>query len=142
MRWRLTIEEHGPDLQCIKGTHDVVADASSRLSLKPAPASESDHTVIDEVDSRPLSEAFGLAEMHRERMTPVRHKTLMSEQQADRALMKAVNKPDSPHRLHTFHGGENKNRWPHCLNGKTTVPQSLQQCMVLTSELKYRRIPV
>jgi hypothetical protein len=31
MRWRLVLEEFGPDLQCIIGENNVVADALSRL---------------------------------------------------------------------------------------------------------------
>jgi hypothetical protein len=33
MRWRLCIEEYVPNLQYIKGVHNVVADALSRLPL-------------------------------------------------------------------------------------------------------------
>jgi hypothetical protein len=33
MRWQLFIEEYAPNLQCIKGVHNVVADALSRLSF-------------------------------------------------------------------------------------------------------------
>ena len=33
MRWRLYIEEYSPDLQYINGTHNVVADALSRLDI-------------------------------------------------------------------------------------------------------------
>ena len=35
MRWRLYIEEYSPDLQYIKGTHNIVADALSRHYGKP-----------------------------------------------------------------------------------------------------------
>jgi hypothetical protein len=31
-RWRLYIEEYAPDLQYIQGSHNVVADALSRLA--------------------------------------------------------------------------------------------------------------
>jgi hypothetical protein len=37
MRWRLYIEEYSPDLQYIKGTHNVVADALSCLEIKETP---------------------------------------------------------------------------------------------------------
>jgi hypothetical protein len=33
MRWRLVLEEFGPDPQCIKGKRNVVADALSRLEI-------------------------------------------------------------------------------------------------------------
>jgi hypothetical protein len=33
MRWRLILEEYGPELRYIKGEHNVVADALSRLDL-------------------------------------------------------------------------------------------------------------
>ena len=34
MRWRLILEEYSPELRYIKGEHNIVADALSRLSLK------------------------------------------------------------------------------------------------------------
>ena len=34
MRWRLYIEEYSPDLQYIKGTHNVVADGLSHLEIE------------------------------------------------------------------------------------------------------------
>jgi hypothetical protein len=37
MRWRLYFEEYSPDLQYIKGTHNVVADALSHLEIKETP---------------------------------------------------------------------------------------------------------
>ena len=42
MRWRLILEEFGPNLQYIKGTLNVVADALSRLEV-----SENDLHVYD-----------------------------------------------------------------------------------------------
>ena len=33
MRWRLIIEEFGPKLTCMKGSHNLVADALSRMRL-------------------------------------------------------------------------------------------------------------
>ena len=37
MRWRLYIEEYSPNLQYIKGEHNVVADALSRLEMIDTP---------------------------------------------------------------------------------------------------------
>src|SRR6478609_2930234 len=38
MRWRLYIKEYSPDLQYIKGEHNVVADALSRLKMDDKPS--------------------------------------------------------------------------------------------------------
>ena len=37
-RWRLILEEYGPEIVYIKGIHNTVADAISRLDFAPAPA--------------------------------------------------------------------------------------------------------
>ena len=37
-RWRLILEEYGPEIVYIKGIHNTVADAISRLDYAPAPA--------------------------------------------------------------------------------------------------------
>eukprot|EP00804_Cyclotella_cryptica_P015712 CCRYP_013381-RA/>CCRYP_013381-RA protein AED:0.60 eAED:-0.14 QI:0/0/0/1/0/0/2/0/736 len=36
-RWRLLLEEFGPEIEYIKGTHNTVADAISRLDIRPIP---------------------------------------------------------------------------------------------------------
>jgi hypothetical protein len=38
-RWRLILEEYGPEILYIKGIHNTVADAISRLDFVPAPTS-------------------------------------------------------------------------------------------------------
>jgi transposase InsO family protein len=35
MRWRLFLEEYGPDIRYIKGDHNIIADALSRLDIQP-----------------------------------------------------------------------------------------------------------
>ncbi len=45
-RWRLLLEEYGPEIICIKGIHNTVADAVSRLEFDPSvnKTAESFHT--------------------------------------------------------------------------------------------------
>ena len=38
-RWRLILEEYGPEIVYIKGIHNTMADAISRLDFVPAPTS-------------------------------------------------------------------------------------------------------
>jgi hypothetical protein len=40
MRWRLLLEEYGPELHYIKGEHNIVADALSRLDMVKEPITE------------------------------------------------------------------------------------------------------
>jgi transposase InsO family protein len=40
-RWRLIVEFYGPEIRYIKGEHNVIADALSRLPIKPSKPSES-----------------------------------------------------------------------------------------------------
>jgi hypothetical protein len=43
MRWRLLIEEFGPELKYIQGKHNLIADALSRLKIKDS----SDKSILD-----------------------------------------------------------------------------------------------
>ena len=47
MRWRLLIEEYGPELRYVKGSHNVVADALSRLDLEPKLVGEYDESILE-----------------------------------------------------------------------------------------------
>ena len=58
MRWQLLVEEYGPELHYVKGSHNVVADALSWLDLEPKLTNQRDDTRLDIPTSRPLAEAF------------------------------------------------------------------------------------
>jgi hypothetical protein len=47
MRWWLYIEEYSPELQYIKGTHNVVADALSRLDKLETPMEDTQELFWD-----------------------------------------------------------------------------------------------
>jgi hypothetical protein len=55
MRWRLYIEEsYLPELQYIKGTNNVVADALSQLEMNNTPMEDTQETFLG------LMECFGI----------------------------------------------------------------------------------
>jgi RNase H-like domain found in reverse transcriptase len=64
MRWRLYIEEYSPELQHIKGTHNVVADALSRLDMNETPLEDTQESFLG------LLECFGLKNQMKPTFTP------------------------------------------------------------------------
>jgi hypothetical protein len=51
MRWRLVLEEYGPELRYIKGEHNIVADALSRLDIVANPREPGEQMEPDEIAS-------------------------------------------------------------------------------------------
>ena len=80
MRWRLIIEEFGPKLTYIKGTHNIVADFLSRMDL-----SEEDFS----------AEAFAAGEEEIPDEYPLTYSRIYREQQDDESLQAlATDKPE------------------------------------------------
>ena len=55
MRWRLVLEEYGPELLYIRGENNIVADALSRLEIIP----EEDQAPEEPPTQTYLAEHFG-----------------------------------------------------------------------------------
>ena len=88
IRWRLICEEYGPILKYVKGDKNVMADALSRLKLKPKQKSNADPSVLEEPSIRDLAEAFMIEEEEElpSWTIPVSYKLLFREQQKDLKL--------------------------------------------------------
>jgi hypothetical protein len=69
MRWRLYIEEYSPELQYIKGTHNVVADALSRLDKLEEPLEDTQESFLG------LLECFGTKKTEELHFHPLREVT-------------------------------------------------------------------
>ena len=96
MRWRLILEEYGPELRYIKGENNVVADALSRLEIMDQPISK---------DSASMAEHYGLEEDDLPKDAfPLRYKTLMIHQQTDKELLEKARDNDG-YTLNIFCGG-------------------------------------
>ena len=124
MRWRLIAEEYGAELRYIKGTHNVVADALSRLNLAPPEKSVCDSTRPVGPDSRLLAEAFPFEDVAADAF-PLRLKLLEKEQNNDNQLQNDIRAAPQMYRLHVFRGG-GKERRLVTQHGKIVVPKSLQ----------------
>jgi hypothetical protein len=131
LRWRMVLEEYGPELIYIKGPDNVVADALSRLDLLPDPPV---------VDNKPETNVMGHSadymtisdyfEVHRNELPddafPLRMSLIEAEQRKDNELQTAINKPNSKYRRRQVRGG-NKRYEVIETNGKIVVPIGLRK---------------
>ena len=130
MRWRLIIEEFSPTLVYLKGEHNPVADALSRLHLEPTPRSECDDTVLETPSTRKLAEAFPIEEEDVPQWSlPISFKLLYKEQLKDKDLKNKV-KSNSDYSIDTFSKDSQTVRQLITYQGKICVPKSLQERMV------------
>ena len=116
MRWRLLIEEFGPQLTYIKGAHNVVADALSRLNLTEDEFSP-DAFLADllAADDEDLPESY-----------PLSYKEIYLRQQEDEVLLEKVqDSPDVYSQKAFKHSDKSYDLWTK--NDKIVLPQSMQR---------------
>jgi hypothetical protein len=100
MRWRLYIEEYSPELQYyIKGTHNVVADALSRLDKVETPLEDTQQSILG------LLECFGTKKTEELHFHLLNFKYLLKMQESDKSIMKILQKDSEKYTLQDFHGG-------------------------------------
>ena len=92
MRWKLFIKEYLPDLQYIKGTHNVVANALSWLDISDKPLKDTTKAFLG------LMDCFVKTKTAKEieDFQPLNYQQLQKAQQKDRTLMKLL-KVDKQH---------------------------------------------
>ena len=114
MRWRLVLEEFGPELNYIKGENNVVADALSRLDM------DNNREILN------LTEAAGYDDEDLPSGSfPIRYSAIRKEQQKDKVLMAKL-KPGSDYTEQLFRG-DNKQISLICKDGKIVLPKKLQE---------------
>ena len=101
MRWRLILEEFGPELRYIKGEHNIVADALSRLGMVKEPITEA-------LPSEAAAELFAGEEEEFEFPTefPLSYAEIQSKQDADDYIKKRLAEADSPYQKQEFPFGD------------------------------------
>lgn len=126
MRWRLILEEFGPQLNYIQGHKNIVADALSRLDIDQGKSnSNQNNTTTDQ------AECFGLGkdDLPASDIYPVQFKLLQAEQQLDKQLLSTAKKDNKNYTIKAFCGG-GKTRHLICYKGKICIPTSLQARVV------------
>jgi transposase InsO family protein len=119
MRWRLLLEEYGPDLKYIKGEDNIVADALSRLGMTSPETNE-----IFSLER--MSELFAATENDVPSAYPLSLPHLAKEQGKEKALRaKAIAQPNV-YTKKTIHHGD-KSYEIVMKNEKIVVPKTLQK---------------
>jgi hypothetical protein len=121
LRWRLILEEYGPELIYIKGDHNIVADALSRLDI--------DTPHVDPTNLHAmhyLAEHFGLDndDLPKDAF-PLTYKHIALHQRNDKDLMRKL-LHRTEFRIKSFHGG-GKKRDLICRNDKIVIPTMLKR---------------
>ncbi len=124
MRWRLLLEEYGPEFEYIKGENNVVADALSRLDME---ASDSNPTKPED-EIMHMADLYGKTREDEDDVLPVQLKRLMEAQQRDKQLLKEL-RSNPNYSIKAFRGG-GKTRKLITKKGKIAVPTSLQRQVV------------
>ena len=125
LRWRLLIEEYGPEMKYIKGCKNVIADLLSRLpvlDVDPQPI-ESCHAFYEYYANDPADEAPVVDDV-----MPITFKQIKIEQLKDTRLQRRLHREAKYHTL-TFSGGETKYSLI-CYSGKIVIPPTLQKRIV------------
>jgi RNase H-like domain found in reverse transcriptase/Reverse transcriptase (RNA-dependent DNA polymerase)/Integrase zinc binding domain/Retroviral aspartyl protease len=122
MRWRLILEEFGPELNYVKGDTNIVADALSRLAITDQ---------LDSASHSPnnLAEQFGLDMNDPSSIEyPLTYHNIRFHQQNDIPLRQMA-ASDSTYHLKSFRGG-GTNVMLICHKNQIVIPKQLQQAIV------------
>ena len=125
MRWRLILEEYGPELRYIKGEDNTVADALSRLnihgnngepkSLHKDPEAMAEAFAFDDDDIEITKDTF-----------PMSYAVILQEQNKDEVLKKRVRDNPTSYETKTFKVGRHEYNL-YTWNDRIVIPTTLQE---------------
>ncbi len=116
MRWRLLLEEFGPTFIYIKGEHNIVADALSRLDLTE-----------EDINTEFFNEVGNFEEELPKNSFPLTYSRIARRQRKDKATADAL--ALKTYTVNTFHGGDKQ--WDLATyKDKIVIPKALQNNVV------------
>jgi hypothetical protein len=126
MRWRLILEEYGPEIRYVNGPKNIVADALSRLDLFHVAHTLCTMEIIEIPRIYPL-ESYGFnADALPEDAFPLPYAHIEHEQAKDPALLKRAASHANYH-LHSFRGGGRSKIDLLCYKNRIYIPKTLQK---------------
>ncbi len=120
MRWRLLLEEYGPELQYIKGEKNIVADALSRLEMMSV---EEYHR---QYSPSGIPESFAADDGIFPMNYPLSYKQLRHEQQRDQELQSEVQKNPDKYKMQSYRHSDYTYELITC-NARIVVPKDLRK---------------
>ena len=123
MRWRLLIEEFGPELIYLPGKKNIVADALSRLDIEEA----KEATTFEQLLTT-NAECFASDIKLPSNVYPVSFQRILKEQQEDSELVELA-RTNNKYTLKSFRGG-GRSLSLICTKDKIIIPKSLQNKIV------------
>ena len=121
MRWRLVLEEYGPELRYIKGEHNIVADALSRLDMVPEPREQGEQMNDDEIAT-----LFAADEDDYPTKFPLSYQEIESRQKVDEEIKKLLREKSEQYKQTRFDFGDTQYSLV-TRDGKIVVPKALQK---------------
>jgi hypothetical protein len=119
----LYIEEYSPDLQYIRGTHNVVADALSCLEIEETPFEDTQESFLG------LMECFA-KKADSDEFHFLNCQQLKNAQDKDKTIQKSLKMPKTLYYLlKDFHGG-GKTTSLVCFKEKIVIPGQLQKHVI------------
>ena len=121
MRWHLLIEEFGPTITYVKGQHNLVTDALSRMNRIDFSDNHTTNTIHH------YAECFGINDLPNDTF-PLTYELIDWEQQKDPQLLLSLH--NNKYTLNAFCGGNIKRTFLICHDGKIVIPSTLRQHIV------------
>ena len=122
LRWRLLLEEYGPELRYIKGESNIVADALSRLDIQTDPVLQEP---IDPSSTDTMAEAFAVDDDDIPDKFPLTYSQIYDKQQIDTTLQRLREKRPDRYVITNFRHGD-KSYDIITRHNKIVVPEALQ----------------
>ena len=121
MRWRLILEEYSPELLYIKGTHNIVADALSRLDLDEDLGNQAEALCLET-----MAELFAEDEENFPKEFPLSYRQLAYEQQRDNYIQQKLLETPQRYKKEDFKHGKQHFQLV-TREGKIVVPAAMQK---------------